>query len=187
MGPSAEVTRLIAQSLAAAQAPGHLTIEGEPGTGKELVARVIHEESLRRGRPFVTLDCGATPESQAEAELFGWERGAARGTEGSREGLLSRGAGGTLFLDEVTALAGPAQPLGSTRFYPVTVRVMAAARVPLESEVRAGRLRHDLAATLGETRMMVPPLRERREDIMVLARRFAEETAMERGRPLRGI
>src|SRR6185436_5729089 len=163
MGPSAEVTRLIAQSLAAAQAPGHLTIEGEPGTGKELVARVIHEESLRRGRPFVTLDCGATPESQAEAELFGWERG----------------AGGTLFLDEVTALAGPAQtrllralregqaqPLGSTRFYPVTVRVMAAARAPLESEVRAGRLRHDLAATLGETRVTVPPLRERREDIM---------------------
>jgi DNA-binding NtrC family response regulator len=200
MGPSAEVTRLIAQCLAAAQAPGHLTIEGEPGTGKELVARVIHEESLRRGRPFVTLDCGATPESQAETELFGWERGAARGTEGSREGLLSRGAGGTLFLDEVSALAGPAQtrllralregqaqPLGSTRFYPVTTRVMAAARAPLESEVRAGRLRQDLAATLGETRVTVPPLRERREDIMALARRFAEETAMERGRPLRGI
>ena len=114
--------------------------------------------------------------------------------------MLSRAAGGTLFLDELTALPGPAQtrllralregqtqPLGGSRFFPVTARVIAAARAPLESEVRAGRLRQDLAATLGETRVTVPPLRERREDIMVLARRFAEETAMERGRPLRGI
>jgi two-component system response regulator AtoC len=200
MGPSAEVTRLIAQCLAAAESSGHLTIEGEPGTGKELVARVIHEQSRRRGRPFVTLDCGATPESLAEPELFGLERGPGRGAEGSREGLLSRAAGGTLFLDELTALPGPTQtrllrvlregpahPLGGSHSEQVTARVIAAVRAPLESEVRAGRLRQDLAAALGETRVTVPPLRERREDIMVLARRFAEETAMERGRPVRGI
>ena len=200
MGPSAEVTRLIAQCLAAAESSDPLTIEGESGTGKELVARVIHEESRRRGRPFVTLDCGATPESLAEPELFGSERGAGRGAEAGREGLLSRAAGGTLFLDELTALPGPAQtrllralregpahPLGGSRSDQATARVIAAVRAPLESEVRAGRLRHDLAAALGETRVTVPPLRERREDIMVLARRFAEETAMERGRPVRGI
>ena len=200
MGPSAEVTRLIAQCLAAAESSDHLTIEGEPGTGKELVARVIHEESPRRGRPFITLDCAATAESLAEPELFGWDPGAGRGTEG-REGLLARAAGGTLFLDELTALPAPAQtrllralregqtqPLGGgSHAFPVTARVIAAARAPLESEVRAGRLRQDLAAVLGETRVTVPPLRARREDIMVLARRFAEETAMERGRPVRGI
>jgi DNA-binding NtrC family response regulator len=199
MGPSAEVTRLIAQCLAAAESSDHLTIEGEPGTGKELVARVIHEESPRRGRPFITLDCGATAESLAEPELFGWDPGAGRGAEG-REGLLARAAGGTLFLDELTALPAPAQtrllralregqthPLGGSRSFPVTARVIAAARAPLESEVRAGRLRQDLAAALGETRVTVPPLRARREDIMVLARRFAEETAMERGRPVPGI
>jgi len=187
MGPSAEVTRLIAQCLAAARSSDHLTIEGEPGTGKELVARVIHDESVRRGRPFVTLDCGATPESQAESELFGWERGAARGAEGSREGLLFRAAGGTLFVDEVTALPGPAQtrllralreghaePLGSARSYPLTARLIAAARAPLESEVRAGRLRQDLAAALGETRVTVPPLRERREDISLLVDHYLE-------------
>ncbi len=200
MGPSAEVTRLIAQCLAAAESSDHLTIEGEPGTGKELVARVIHEESPRRGRPFITLDCAATAESQAEPELFGWDPGAGRGTEG-REGLLARAAGGTLFLDELTALPAPAQtrllralregqtqPLGGgSHAFPVTARVIAAARAPFESEVRAGRLRQDLAAVLGETRVTVPPLRARREDIMVLARRFAEDTAMERGRPVRGI
>lgn len=200
MGPSAEVTRLMVQCLAAAESSGHLAIEGESGTGKELVARIIHQESARHGRPFVTLDCGATSESLVEPELFGWERGAARGVEGSREGLLSRAAGGTLFLDELTALPGPAQtrllralregetqPLGGSRSFPVTARVVAAARAPLEGEVRAGRLRQDLAAVLGEMRVTVPPLRERREDIMALAGRFAEETAMERGRPLRGI
>lgn len=200
MGPSAEVTRLIGRCLAAARSSGHLTIEGEPGTGKELVARVIHEESLRRGHPFVTLDCGALPESAAGSDLFGWEGGAARSPEEGREGLLSRAAGGTLFLDEVTALPGSAQtrllralreghaqPGASPRSHTVTARVIATARCPLENEVRAGRLRQDLAAVLGETRVTVPPLRERREDIMVLARRFAEETAMERGRPLRGI
>jgi DNA-binding NtrC family response regulator len=200
MGPSAAVSRLIAQCLAVAESSGHFTIEGEPGTGKELVARVIHEESPRRGRPFVILDCGATPESQVEPELFGWERDAARGTEGRREGLLTRAAGGTLFLDELSALPGPVQtrllrilregltePLGGSRSVALTARVIAAARVPLENEVRAGRLRQDLVVALGETRVSVPPLRERREDIMVLARRFAEETAMERGRPLRGI
>ena len=91
MGPSAEVTRLIAQCLAAAKTSGHLTIEGEPGTGKELVARVIHEESPRRGRPFVTLDCGATSESLAEPELFGWERGAGARHRGKPRGVAVPG------------------------------------------------------------------------------------------------
>ena len=159
------------------------------------MARVIHErERAPADGPSSPWTAAPTPESPAEAELFGWERGRGARHRGSREGLLSRAAGGTLFLDEVTALPGPvqsrllralregqAQPLGGSRSYPVTARVIAAARAPLESEVRAGRLRQDLAASLGETRVTVPPLRERREDIMVLARRFAEETAMERG------
>jgi DNA-binding NtrC family response regulator len=200
MGPSQAVTRVIALSLEAAAATGHVAIEGEPGTGKELIARVIHQQSERRDRPFVTLDCGAVPEASIEAELFGYEKGAVPGADRSREGQLQRADGGTLFLDEVAALPAAiqtrllralrerrVQPLGGSRSVAVDVRVIAASRAPLDHEVRAGRLRQDLGSALGEARVPVPPLRERREDIMALANRFAEEMAMERGRPLRGI
>ena len=200
MGPSAAVSRVIALCLEAARATGHVAIEGEPGTGKELVARVIHQQSARQGRPFVTLDCGAVPEASVEAELFGYDKGAVPGAERSRDGHLQRADGGTLFLDEVAALPAAmqtrlaralrerrVQPMGGTRTVTIDVRVIAASRAPLEHEVRAGRLRQDLASALGELRVPVPPLRERREDIMALGNRFAEEMAMERGRPLRGI
>ncbi|HKZ06596.1 MAG TPA: sigma-54 dependent transcriptional regulator [Methylomirabilota bacterium] len=200
MGPSAAVTRVITAALEAAAALGHVTIEGEPGTGKELIARTIHQQSARRDHPFVTLDCGAVAEAAVESELFGYEKGAIPGAERSREGQLQRADGGTLFLDEVAALPAPiqsrllralrerkVQPLGGARAVPVDVRVLAASRASLEHEVRAGRLRQDLASLLGESTVSVPPLRERREDIMALANRFAEEMAMERGRPVRGI
>ena len=200
MGPSAAVSQVIARCLDAARASGHVTIEGEPGTGKELLARVIHQQSARQGRPFVILDCGAVPEASVEAELFGYDKGAVPGADRSRDGHLQRADGGTLFLDEVAALPAAiqtrlfralrerrVQPLGGSRTVPIDVRVIAASRAPLEHEVRAGRLRQDLASALGEVRVPVPPLRERREDIMALGNRFAEEMAMERGRPLRGI
>jgi DNA-binding NtrC family response regulator len=200
MGPSAAVTRVVAAALEAAAASGHVTIEGEPGTGKELIARTIHQQSERRDRPFVTLDCGAVAEATIESELFGYEKGAIPGAERSREGQLQRADGGTLFLDEIAALPAPiqsrllralrerkVQPLGGTRAVPVDVRILAASRASLEHEVRTGRLRQDLASLLGESTVSVAPLRERREDIMALSNRFAEEMAMERGRPVRGI
>jgi DNA-binding NtrC family response regulator len=200
MGPSQAVSQVIDRSLEAANATGHIVIEGEPGTGKEMIARAIHQQGSRRDRPFVTLDCGAVAESSIETELFGYEKGAVPGAERSREGQLQRADGGTLFLDEVAALPAAiqsrlfralrerrVQPLGGSRAVTIDVRVVAASRAPLEHEVRAGRLRLDLAEALGEARVPVPPLRERREDIMALANRFAEEMAMERGRPLRGI
>jgi two-component system response regulator HydG len=200
MGPSAAVGRVIAAALEAAASSGHVVIEGEPGTGKELTARVIHQQSTRRDRPFVTLDCGAVAEANVEAELFGYEKGAIPGADRSREGQLQRADGGMLFLDEVAALPAAiqsrllralrerkVQPLGGSRAVPVDVRVLATSRAPLEHEVRAGRLRQDLASLLDESSVSVTPLRERREDIMALANRFAEEMSMERGRPLRGI
>jgi DNA-binding NtrC family response regulator len=200
MGPSAAVTRVTTAALEAAAAAGHVAIEGEPGTGKELIARTIHQQSARRDRPFVTLDCGAVVETSVEAELFGYEKGAIPGADRSREGLLQRADGGMLFLDEVAALPAAiqsrllralrerkVQPIGGSRTVPIDVRVLAASRAPLEHEVRTGRLRQDLASLLAESTVTVAPLRERREDIMALANRFAEEMAMERGRPLRGI
>jgi DNA-binding NtrC family response regulator len=200
MGPSAAVSKVIAAGLEAAAANGHVVIEGEPGSGKELIARVIHQQSARRDRPFVTLDCGAVPESSAETELFGYEKGAVPGADRSRDGQLQRADGGTLFLDDVAALPAAiqsrlfralrerrVQPVGGSRAVTIDVRVIAASRAPMDHEVRAGRLRQDLAQLLGESRVPVPPLRERREDIMALANRFAEEMAMERGRPLRAI
>src|SRR4030095_6424066 len=200
MGPSPAVSKVIAAGLEAAAANGHVVIEGEPGSGKELIARGIHQQNPRRDRPFVTLDCGAVPESSVETELFGYEKGAVPGADRSRDGQLQRADGGTLFLDDVAALPAAiqsrlfralrerrVQPVGGSRAVTIDVRVIAASRAPMDHEVRAGRLRQDLAQLLGESRVPVPPLRERREDIMALANRFAEEMAMERGRALRAL
>ncbi len=161
---------------------------GESGVGKEIVAAAIHEQSNRAGRPFVRVDCGALPESLIESELFGHEKGAFTGASVARKGRFEEAGGGTLFLDEVGELPLPLQPallgvLETGQFRPVgaervrhcDVRLIAATNRDLEREAAEGRFRQDLFYRLNVFPIVIPPLRERKEDILPLAELFLHE------------
>ena len=173
-------------------------VQGETGTGKELVAHMIHEQSPRGTGPFVAIDCGAIPESLVESELFGYVRGAFTGAEGKKAGYFELARGGTLFLDEIANLPFAVQvkllrglqerrmfPLGSERSVTTDVRIIVASNVVLEDEVRAGRFRADLFHRLNEFKIVLVPLRDRREDIPILAEQFVQETHAELGKTVR--
>jgi len=175
-------------------------ITGESGTGKELVARAIHEASRRRDGRFVALNCGALPPELVESELFGHARGAFTGADRDREGLFETASGGTLFLDEIGDLALPAQAkllraledravrrLGENRTRPVDVRLIAATNRPLERMVQDGTFREDLLYRLRVIQIDIPPLRERREDIVPLAIHFIHELAARHGRKVEDL
>jgi len=200
MGGSPAIAQVIQLVSQVADSNFTVLVQGETGTGKELIARAIHQQSSRRQTPFVAVDCGAIPETLVESELFGHERGAFTGAQAKREGHFQLAKGGTLFLDEIgnVPLATQAkllraleqrevQPLGSTRPVPVDVRIIAATNAELEEGVKAGRFRADLYYRLGEFTISLPPLRSRREDIIHLAQRFLDEVSMELRRPVRGI
>jgi two-component system nitrogen regulation response regulator GlnG len=171
-------------------------IQGETGVGKELVARALHEESGRASKPFVPIDCGAIPDNLLESELFGHEKGAFSGADRRKKGLFSLAQGGTLFLDEVGNLPVGTQakllrvlqerkvlPLGATVPRALDVRFVAATNVPLDAAVREGRFRQDLYYRLAEFTLVVPPLRDRGGDVLLLAQRFIDDAALELGRP----
>jgi PAS domain S-box-containing protein len=160
-------------------------ITGETGTGKELIARTIHESSTRRNRPWVDINCAALPENLVESELFGYEKGAFSGADSSKPGLFELADRGTLFLDEIGELqlqtqvkllrvldGQPFYRLGGHRKIKVDVRIVAATNQDLEAAVREGRFRQDLFHRLGQFQLRVPPLRERPEDIVALAEHF---------------
>ena len=164
-----------------------VVIEGETGTGKEVVAQTIHETSSRADEPFVVFDCGAVPESLVESELFGHEKGSFTGAVMSRKGLFEMAEGGTIFLDELGELSQELQPkllrvleqreirrVGSNEAIPVDVRVVAATNRNLQEEVEAGRFREDLFYRLSVVRLELPPLRDRLEDIPLLVPHFLE-------------
>lgn len=167
-------------------------IMGENGTGKELVARALHRVSPRAGGPFIEVNCAAIPEDLIESELFGHERGSFTGATAQRIGKFELADGGTLFLDEVGDMSLSAQAkvlrvlesaefvrVGGTRMTSVDVRVLAATNKRLDEEVRSGRFREDLFFRLNVVPMTVPALRDRREDIPVLARQFVKDFAHE--------
>jgi two-component system nitrogen regulation response regulator GlnG len=177
-----------------------IIVQGETGTGKELVAHMIHERSPRGTGPFVAIDCGAIPESLVESELFGYVRGAFTGAEGKKAGYFELARGGTLFLDEIANLPLAVQvkllrglqerrvfPLGSERSVTTDVRIIVASNVVLEDEVRAGRFRADLFHRLNEFKIVLVPLRDRPEDIPILAERFVQETHVELGKTVQGF
>ena len=162
-----------------------VVIEGETGTGKEVVARTIHQMSKRADQPFIVFDCGAVPESLIESELFGHEKGSFTGAIMTRKGLFEMAQGGTIFLDELGELSLDLQPkllrvleqrevrrVGSNKPISVNVRVIAATNRKLEDEVRDGRFREDLFYRLSVVRLKLPSLRERTEDIPLLVRHF---------------
>ena len=175
-------------------------IEGESGTGKELVARALHDLSQRRGRPFVRVNCAALPETLLESELFGYEKGAFTGAVGRKEGRFQLADGGTLLLDEVGDLSpltqakllrvlqeGEFEPLGATRTIKVDVRVVAATNQDLAQLVKDKRFREDLYYRLQVITVTVPPLRERSEDIPLLAHHFLRRFATKNRRELDGF
>ena len=171
-------------------------VTGESGVGKELVARAIHEKSPRGGGEFVAVNCGANPEGLIESELFGHEKGAFTGAVSSREGLFAQASGGTLFLDEVGELPLQVQvkllralqqksvrAVGGDKDVEVDVRIVAATNRDLGDDVKAGRFREDLYYRLNVINLKVPPLRERREDLLLLTEHFLAAFAADQGRP----
>ncbi|MFZ0333687.1 MAG: sigma-54 dependent transcriptional regulator [Candidatus Acidiferrales bacterium] len=175
-------------------------ITGESGTGKELVARAIHENSLRVKAPFITINCGAFPETLLESELFGYMKGAFTGANDNRAGLFQAADGGTLFMDEIGNMSptmqvklyrvlqeGKVRPIGSTEETDVDVRVIAATNRDLEKEIAEGRFREDLYYRLSVIPVHLPALRERREDIPLLARHFLERFRNATGKKIEGI
>src|SRR5659263_96930 len=171
-------------------------VTGESGTGKELVARLLHFGGRRKGKPFVAVNCGAIPETLLESELFGHRRGAFTEARSDRAGLIEEAGGGTLFLDEIgefplllqTKLLrflqeGEIRRLGDTETRKVNVRLVAATARDLEREVAGGRFREDLFYRLNVIRIHVPPLRERRDDIPLLAKHFLSHYCRKYGKP----
>jgi DNA-binding NtrC family response regulator len=190
VGESAAMAKLRRLIGKVAQRVHPVLIQGESGTGKELVARAIHAQSDRNGRPFVVVDCGALPPTLAESELFGYVAGAFTGATRTKEGLIASAEGGTLFLDEIGELPlelqpkllrvlqeGEVRPIGAIKRVNVDVRVIAATHRDLQAEVKEKKFREDLYFRSAVVTLKVPPLRERREDIPALARHFASRSA----------
>lgn len=197
LGVSRGLQTLRRQVLDLAALPVNVLIRGETGSGKELVARCLHDFGPRADKPFVALNCAAIPEQLFEAELFGHESGAFTGASGKRIGKLEYADGGTLFLDEIESMPLAQQVkllrvlqeqklerLGSNQSIRVDLRIIAATKPDLLDEARAGRFREDLAYRLNVAELRLPPLRDRREDIPLLYESFARNAAERLGRTL---
>jgi two-component system, NtrC family, C4-dicarboxylate transport response regulator DctD len=195
LGMSKPMENLRRQILELAATSVNILIRGDTGSGKERVARCLHDFSARAGKPFVALNCAAIPENLFESELFGHESGAFTGAQGKRIGRIEHADGGTLFLDEIESLPLAQQVkllrvlqektlerLGSNKSIRVDLRVISAVKPDLMDEVRAGRFREDLYYRLNVATLRIPPLRERREDIPLLFEHFARQAAQRNGR-----
>jgi two-component system, NtrC family, response regulator GlrR len=181
IGAAPAMRTTLAQLARAAASDVTVLLEGETGTGKGKAAEALHQEGARRYKPFVVVDCGAIPENLLESELFGHEKGAFTGAHQRRIGAFEEASGGTLFLDEIGEMPTSLQPkllralenreirrVGSNRFIPVDIRVVAATNRDLRAEVNAGRFRPDLYFRLAVARVPIPPLRERPQDLPAL-------------------
>jgi len=200
LGTTAKMQRIFKLVAKVAPTESTVLILGESGTGKELIARAIHLQSRRQNGAFVPVNCAALPESLIESELFGYERGAFTGAAQSRRGLIEEAEGGTLFLDEIGDMplatqvkllrfleSGEVRRLGDNEVHIVNARVIAATNVPLQELMKKGRFREDLFYRLNVVTIELPPLRERTEDIPLLAGYFLEKYARRANKKLRGF
>lgn len=188
----------VAESVAVTDST--VLLQGESGTGKEVIARYIHDLSPRSGKPFLSINCGALPESLLESELFGHVKGSFTGASRDKEGLFSAAGDGTFFLDEIGETTPATQvkllrvlqqreviPVGATEAKPVHARVVAATNRDLEEEIKRGNFRSDLYYRLNVISIILPPLRERPGDIALLAELFLTRAGEERGEAPRGL
>src|SRR5271157_2245311 len=197
IGQSRQIQSILEMVRTVAPTASTVLITGESGTGKELVARAIHAASLRRERPFVSINCGAFPETLLESELFGYLKGAFTGADANRKGIIESANGGTLFLDEIgeTSLGmqvkllrvlqeRTVRPLGGGMDVSVDVRLIASTNRDLKKMVASGQFREDFYYRVSVIPIHVPPLRERPTDIEPLARHFLRKFALQMGKPL---
>ncbi len=188
LGSSASFRAMLAMIRRVAPLDGNVLVVGETGSGKELVSRAVHRFSKRSAGPLVAVNCASIPDNLIEAELFGYEKGAFTGADTTKRGLFEEASGGTLFLDEVAELSAAAQAkllrciedkavrhVGGVKTHNVDIRIVAATHKDLAEEVREGRFREDLLYRLAVLELMVPPLRERPEDVLTLAVRFLDQ------------
>jgi Nif-specific regulatory protein len=200
IGNSAGIQQVYEQVAQVARTNTTVLIRGESGTGKEMIAHAIHYNSPRAKKPFVKVSCAALPETLIESELFGFERGAFTGAQGTKKGRFELAEGGTLFLDEIGDVSPATQVkllrvlqereverLGGTAPIRVNVRLIAATHRPLEERMEGGRFRADLFYRLAVFTIFAPPLRERKPDIMLLADHFLEKYSREHGKRIRRI
>jgi DNA-binding NtrC family response regulator len=209
-GPRPVVTRPVGKSLrfldvqrfadVVAPTDSSVLMGGESGTGKEVLARYIHDASLRADGPFLSINCGALPETLLESELFGHVKGSFTGAVRDKQGLFAAARGGTFFLDEVGEMPPSLQvkllrvlqqreviPVGATEALPVDVRIIAATNRELEEEVRRGNFRSDLFYRLNVLAMDLPPLRDRRDDLLLLIDRFLQDLASDRNMEVKAL
>jgi len=200
VGKSEQIAKLYELIGMLAPTPATVLIQGESGVGKELIARAIHQRSPRASGPLISLNCGAIPESLLESELFGFEKGSFTGADSARQGKIEMADRGTLFLDEVGEMNPKTQiellrvletrelrRLGGSKLIAVDIRVVAATNKTLNEEVSAGRFREDLYYRLNVVPIRVPPLRERLDDLPLLADRFLQEFSVAYSRPAKRL
>ena len=200
MGPSDTVARVISEVNRVAESDFTVVIIGETGSGKEVIARAIHQASPRSKGPFIPVDCGAIPEALLESELFGHEKGAFTGAEVQKPGKFELAEGGTLFLDEISNMPLGSQAkllrvlqekkvyrVGGTKPINVNVRLLAASNRDLHDLTVSGTFRRDLFYRINEFTIVIPPLRERKEDIPYLAKRFLDMANIELKKGVRGF
>ncbi|MGH9140048.1 MAG: sigma-54 interaction domain-containing protein, partial [Vicinamibacterales bacterium] len=200
VGSSSRWRQVLTQATQVAPNDTTVLLLGDSGSGKEVIARFVHRASARAHGPFIALNCAALPEQLLEAELFGYERGAFTGATQSKPGQLEQASGGTLFLDEVAEMPPPSQAkflrvlqerefqrLGGTRVLKTDARVIAATNRDLRKAMALGQFREDLFYRLNVFAIQLPPLRERREDVIPLSEAFIQEIGRSFGRPPAGI
>jgi Nif-specific regulatory protein len=200
IGNSASIQQVYEQVAQVARTNTTVLIRGESGTGKEMIAHAIHYNSPRAKKPFIKVSCAALPESLIESELFGYEKGAFTGAQGSKKGRFELAEGGTLFLDEIGDISLSTQVkllrvlqereierLGGTSSIRINVRLIAATHRPLEALMEEGKFRADLFYRLAVFTIFAPPLRERKPDIMLLADHFLEKYSREHGKAIRRV
>lgn len=200
MGSSPSIKKVLEQIKIVAPTNMTIILQGESGTGKELIGSLIHEKSPRKDKPFVAVDCGTIPETLVESELFGYEKGAFTGADEKKEGKFEQANSGTLFLDEITNLPfalqakflraiqeRKVQHLGGKKDIKIDIRIIVATNMKLSEAVKAGKFRDDLFHRLNEFTIELPLLRERKEDIPVLAEYFLNEANLEFNKKVKKI